>query len=89
MNSFLKTQLDYINYSDLKNTIEAEDLYHLIIELKKPNPKIEKFAKTAREKKNSLIKNISFKSHENMNKEIFKIEHLDPVFRNINVINLI
>jgi len=46
MNSVLKTHIDYFYYPDFKNTIEAENLiiYQLIIELKKPNAKIDNLA---------------------------------------------
>lgn len=46
MNSVLKTQIDYFYHPDFKNTIEAENLiiYQLIIELKKPNAKIDNLA---------------------------------------------
>jgi len=98
MNSILKTQVDYTYNPDLKSTIEAEDLYHLIIELKKPNPKIEVFKMKSAKPKNNNIHGFSKKSDHDLGKNEVSsfaeektkenLTFYDPNNRNIHVFYL-
>lgn len=66
MNSVLKTQIDYVYNSkeEIKNLFDGDDLYYLIIELKKPNSNIGLFKKLASKSANIFEKFI-IKSNEN------------------------